>query len=270
MSLGENNRPVAVITGASSGFGETFARKLAFRGYDLLLIARRKDRLDQIADELHTQFGIQVEVLTADLSSETDLQIVESRIESIPSLYYMINNAGFGGNKVFPEVDIAVETGMIKVHCLATMRLSRAALVPMIAKGSGRIINLASVAGFLTGDGSADYSSTKAYVISFSKSLQCDVGRKGIRIQALCPGFTRTGFHDAETMKDSPIKAVVPNFLWLNADYVVDCSLRAIERPSFFYRVICIPGLLYKTITFFGSEWIFSPLRILFSRGRVR
>ncbi|MDO5580656.1 MAG: SDR family NAD(P)-dependent oxidoreductase [Planctomycetia bacterium] len=270
MSIGEMGRPVAAITGASSGFGQTFAQKLAARGYDLLLIARRKGRLDQLAEDLHNQYGIEAEVLAADLSSDADLQKAEERIESLPSLYYMINNAGFGGNKVFPDVDIAVETGMIKVHCLATMRLSRAALVPMIAKGSGRIINLASVAGFLTGDGSADYSSTKAWVISFSKSLQCDVGRKGIRVQALCPGFTRTGFHDAETMKDSPIKKTVPDFLWLKADRVVACSLRSIERPAFFYRVICIPGLLYKTITFFGSEWIFSPLRILFSHGRVR
>ncbi len=262
-------RPIAAITGASSGLGRTFATFLAARGYDLLLIARRRELLESLARELELDYNISVEVMTADLSNESELRKVENHLLELENLEFMINNAGFGGNRVFPDIDTELETDMIKVHCIATMRCSRAALVPMVRRGKGRIINLASVAGFLTGDGSADYSATKSYVIAFSKSLQCDVGRKGIRVQALCPGFTRTGFHDTDCMKNSTIKQKVPWFLWLRAERVVNASLNAIERKCF-YRVICIPTLLYKIITFFGSEWCFSPLRILFSRGKVR
>ncbi|MDO5552457.1 MAG: SDR family NAD(P)-dependent oxidoreductase [Planctomycetia bacterium] len=265
----EVTRPVAAITGATSGFGKLFAQHLAKRGNDLILIARREEILLDLKENLTKHYGVNVTILVADLSKENDLIRVEKKLIETSNLYWMINNAGFGGNQVFPNVDVQVESDMIRVHCLATMRLARAALVPMTANRCGRIINLASVAGFLCGDGAADYTATKAYVITFSKSLQCDVHRNGIRVQALCPGFARTGFHDAPTMSTSTIKQDVPWFLWLSADYVVRCSLRSIERRCF-YRVICIPSLLYKVVTFFGSEWIFSPLRILFSRGRVR
>lgn len=265
----ETARPVAAITGATSGFGKIFAQRLAKKGNDLILIARREEILTNLKAELSKKYGVDVTVIVADLSKEQDLIRVEEKLCETHNLYWMVNNAGFGGNRVFPDVDVQVESDMIRVHCLATMRLARAALVPMTANRRGRIINLASVAGFLCGDGAADYTATKAYIITFSKSLQCDVQRNGIRVQALCPGFAHTGFHDAATMATSTIKQDVPWFLWLSADYVVRCSLRAIDR-RLFYRVICIPSLLYKVVTFFGSEWIFSPIRILFSRGRVR
>ena len=273
MAIGEQGRAVAAITGASSGFGAIYAKRLAAEGCDLLLVARREGKLAEVAEEIKRDYGVEVEIMAADLSVLADVERVENRIESIPTLTYMINNAGFGGNQKFPDVFLDVETKMILTHCLAPMRLCRAALVPMKAKGlkrkAGYIVNVASVAGFLAGEGAADYTGTKAYLIAFSKSLQCDVGRFGVRVQALCPGFARTGFHDAETMRFSNIKQTVPNFLWQRADRVVDVSLRSLRR-RWRPNVVCIPTLVYKLAGYFGSSWLFAPLRLLFSRGTVR
>ncbi|MBR4752994.1 MAG: SDR family NAD(P)-dependent oxidoreductase [Thermoguttaceae bacterium] len=273
MSIGDNGRPVAAITGASSGFGKIYAKRLASEGYDLLLVARREEKLLETTKEIKQERDVEIETISADLSVLDDIIRVERRLESIPSLRYLINNAGFGGNQKFPDVFIDVETKMVLTHCLAPMRLCRAALVPMKAQGkkrdAGYIINVSSVSGFLAGEGAADYTATKAYLITFSKSLQCDVGRFGVRVQALCPGFARTGFHDAETMRYSNLKETVPNFLWQRADRVVDASLRSLRRP-FRPNVVCIPTIVYKIAGYFGSSWLFAPLRILLSRGTIR
>lgn len=272
-TLGKNDRPVAAITGASSGFGKIYAQRLAAKGCDLLLVARRLEKLEEIAVEIKRDFGVEVETLSADLSVLSDVERVEKRLEALPTLRYLINNAGFGGNQKFPDVFIEVETQMVLTHCLAPMRLCRAALSVMKARGktkdAGYIVNVASIAGFLSGEGSADYTATKAYLIAFSKSLQCDVGRFGVRVQALCPGFARTGFHDADTMRFSKIKETVPNFLWQRADYVVDYSLRSLHR-KLRPNVVCIPTVIYKLVGYFGSSWLFAPLRLLFSWGTVR
>ena len=266
---GENLRPVSAVCGASSGFGAIYARRFAEMGHDLFLVARRTERLEKMAEELSSKYGVQVETMTADLSKPEDLSRVEKRIEELSTLQYMVNSAGFGGNRVFPDVDVELETRMVQVHCLATMRLCRAALIPMTAKKSGKIINIASAAGFLAGDGAADYTATKAYIITFSRSLQSDVCRRGVRVQALCPGFVRTEFHDSETMKNSQIKQKVPDWLWIPAERVVSISLAAINR-SFWRGVVCLPSMRYKFITWAGYEWWLAPLRILFTRGRVR
>ncbi|MBP5622234.1 MAG: SDR family NAD(P)-dependent oxidoreductase, partial [Thermoguttaceae bacterium] len=259
MSIGDNDRPVAAITGASSGFGKIYAKRLASEGFDLLLVARREEKLLETAKEIQQEYDVEIETISADLSVLDDVIRVERRLESIPSLRYLINNAGFGGNQKFPDVFIDVETKMVLTHCLAPMRLCRAALVPMKAqgkkRGAGYIVNVSSVSGFLAGESAADYTATKAYLITFSKSLQCDVGRFGVRVQALCPGFARTGFHDAETMRYSNLKNTVPNFLWQRADRVVDASLRSLRRP-FRPNVVCIPTIVYKIAGYFGSSWL--------------
>lgn len=271
--IGENRRPVAAITGASSGLGKVYAKKLAEEGCDLLLIARHMEKLDEVACEIRMKFGVEVETISADLSIIADIERVEKRIESLSTLNFMINSAGFGGNQKFPNVFIDVETRMILTHCLATMRLCRAALVPMVAKGltrgAGAIINVSSVSGFLSGRGSADYTATKAYLITFSRSLQCDVKGVGVRVQVLCPGFTRTGFHDTETMRFSDLKRTVPNFLWQHPEQVVETSLKSIRR-KFRPNVVCIPTVIYKVVGYIGASWIFAPLRLLLSGGNVR
>lgn len=273
MSIGADGRPVAAITGASSGFGMIFAKRLASEGCDLLIVARREEKLNAVADEIRAEYGVEVEPLVADLANPDDLSRVERRVEDLATLRYLINNAGFGGNQQFPDVFIEVETRMVLTHCLASMRLSRAALVPMKAQGkkknAGYIVNVASVAGFLAGQGAADYCGTKAYLIAFSKCLQSDVGRYGVRVQALCPGFANTEFHISETMKHSNIKKIYPEIIWQRADRVVDASLRSLRR-RWRPNVVCIPTVFYKLVGYFGSSWFFAPLRILLSGGKVR
>ena len=265
----DTTQPISAICGASSGFGAIYARRFAEMGHNLFLVARRQERLEKMAAELSEKYGVYVETMAADLSKPEELLRVENRLTELDSLEYLVNAAGFGGNREFPDVDIELETKMIQVHCLATMRLCRAGLIPMTAKKSGKIINIASAAGFLAGAGAADYTGTKAFIITFSRSLQADVGRKGVRIQALCPGFVHTEFHDTESMKNSTIKTKIPGWLWISSERVVSVSLAAINR-RFFRGVVSIPSFRYKLLAWVGSEWWLAPLRILFSRGTVR
>jgi len=236
---------LAVITGASEGLGKEFARQLAAEGYNLLVIARRGHLLDELKSDLEVKYNVQVEPLVCDLSKPDELKQIEERLEREDTLEVLVNNAGFGlGTPSFPNVDPDAEESMIRLHVIALMRFSRAALVPMCKNKKGYVINLSSVAAFLYGLGSAEYAATKAYVLSFSKSLQCDVRRYGVRIQALCPGFTHTGFHATEAMKDFP-KDAMPKWLWLSAEYVVRTSLNSIRRTS---RIVCVPSFRYKVI----------------------
>ena len=273
MTIGKNNRPVAVITGASSGFGKVFADRLAKEGNDLIILARHEDKLNEVAAELRTKHGVEVETIVADLAILDDVERVERRIKELPTLKYMINNAGFGGNQQFPVDDVTIETRMIQTHCIAPMRLSQAALSIMKAKGlkkgAGYVVNVASVAGFLAGVGAADYCGTKAYLISFSKCLQCDAYKYGVRVQALCPGFANTGFHASETMANSHIKEAYPEIFWGNAEDIVDRSLAVLRRP-FRISVVYIPKVFYKLAGYFGSSWLFAPLRVLLSGGAIR
>ena len=254
-------RPLAAITGASEGLGKEFARQLAAEGYNLIVIARRPALLNELKTELETQYNIQVEPLLCDLSKPEELKRVEDRLEREGTLEILVNNAGFGLGKAFPNVDPDAEESMIRVHAVATMRLSRAALLPMCKRKKGYVINLSSVAAYLYGKNSADYCATKAYVLSFSKSLQCDVRKSGVRIQALCPGFTHTGFHSTESMQFFR-KGDTPRWLWLSAEYVVKTSLRSIRRTS---RVVCVPSFRYKLILALICNPIGSAIMGLFS-----
>ena len=235
---------LAAVTGASDGLGKEFARQLAAEGYNLLIIARRPALLDELKAELEAKYGIHVEPLVSDLSKPDELKRIEDRLEKEESLEILVNNAGFGLGDAFPNVDPDKEESMIRLHTIAPMRLSRAALIPMCKCQKGYIINVSSVAAFLYGEHTAEYTATKAYILTFSKSLQCDVRRYGVRVQALCPGFTHTGFHSTESM-DFFKKEETPRWLWLSAEYVVRTSLNSIRRSS---QVVCIPSLRYKLI----------------------
>ena len=236
--------PLAAITGASEGLGKEFARQLAAEGYNLLIIARRPTLLQELKEDLEAKYGVQVEPLVCDLSKPDELKQLEDRLEKEEPLEIMINNAGFGLGGAFPNVDPDLEESMIRVHAIATMRLSRAALIPMCKRKKGYLINVSSVAAFLSAPNAAEYTATKAYILSFSKSLQYDVRQYGIRVQALCPGFVHTGFHSTESMAHFN-KAIMPKWLWLSSERVVKTSLRSIRRTS---RVVCIPSLRYKMI----------------------
>jgi short-subunit dehydrogenase len=236
--------PLAVITGASDGLGKEFARQLAAEGYNLLIVARREYLLNEVKADLEAKYGVHVEPMVCDLAQTEDVKRLEDRIEKEETLEFVVNNAGFGVIDVFPNVNPDREEEMIQVHDIALMRLARAALVPMCKRKKGFIINLSSISAFLHGPGTAEYSATKAYVLMFSKSLQCDVRKYGVRVQALCPGLTHTGFHSTESMKSFE-KGKTPGILWLTAEYVVRTALRSIRRTK---RVVCIPSFRYKLI----------------------
>jgi short-subunit dehydrogenase len=229
-------RPVALITGASCGIGTVFARKLAGRVYDLILVARREDRLRSLATEL----PVEAQVLSADLSRDEGIAVVENAIRESSRLELLVNNAGFGTLGRFREADIEGQTRMHQVHIMATMRLTHAALARMVPRRKGSIINVSSVAAFGQSQGNVSYCATKAWINSFTEGLDMELRsmRSPVKVQALCPGFTVTEFHQTMRM-DSKL---IPNFLWLKADDVVEASLAGLDRG----QVIVIPNWKYK------------------------
>ena len=239
----------AMVTGASSGIGEAYARLLASLGYDLIIVARRKDRLESIAKELQDKYGVLVTVLEGDLCNENDVSSIEKKVRSTANLSVLINNAGFGTMGQFVDVDISKTLDMITVHVTAPTRLIKAALPGMLARHEGNIINVASAAPFLPVSGNVNYNGTKSYLIAFSECLQLEVKDAGVRVQALCPGFTRTGFHSVDEFKNVDF-STIPAFMWMPAEKVVAQSWQALGKK----KVIFIPGFINRIVcTFFSG-----------------
>jgi short-subunit dehydrogenase len=250
-------RTLAVITGASSGLGVVFARKLAAQ-YDLLLVARRKDRLEALAAELIAQCGCAVDVLPTDLTDDKDLAAVADRIAVEPGLALLVNNAGIGARGLFWESDLEVQERMHRLHVTATYRLTHAALKNLVAKNAGGIINVASVAAFLQRAGSVSYGATKRWMTAFTEGLYLELEGTGsaVKVQALCPGFTYTEFHETLGLERP---SVAPPSLWLQPEFVVDESLRALRKG----KLVVIPGWKYKAIVALVSK-LPTPLRLAF------
>jgi short-subunit dehydrogenase len=241
----------ALVTGASSGIGQCFAMRLAARGHDLILVARREDRLRQLAEELGAQYGVAVEVLAADLTNADDLERVAQRIAQMGALEILVNNAGFGISGPFAESDIERQVDMVELHAIASIRLLRAALPGMLAHQHGGIINVSSNAAFFALPQNANYSATKAYLNVFTESLHYELVGAGVRVQALCPGFTYSEFHDqANNMR----REQIPGFLWMHAEPVVEQSLEALARG----QVIFSPGWQNKLIALLGRSGLAS------------
>ena len=236
-------RQVALVTGASSGIGAVFARELSARGFDLVLVARRRERLERLASELGGS-----EVLVADLAVDTDLRRVEERIAAEPNLEFLVNNAGFGLQGRFWEAALEVQDRMHRLHVIATLRLTHAALGVMLARAQGNIVNVSSVAGFLHNPYSVSYGATKAWINSFTEALYVELKSIGspVRVQALCPGFTLSEFHDVLGID----RSVIPRSLWMSAESVVETSLRSLEQD----RVIVIPGWRYRWFVCFQQR----------------
>ena len=230
------NGPVALVTGASSGIGAAFARKLAGKGFDLILIARRADRLRQLAGTL----GTNAKTLSVDLTTEEGLSAAEDSIAGCPSLEMLVNSAGFGTLGRFWQADIAGQEAMHRLHVMATVRLTHAALKAMTERGHGAVINVSSVAAFSQSEGNASYCATKAWMNTFTEALDMELRGAGspVRVQALCPGFTVTEFHDTLGVDRSQI----PAWLWMTPDQIVAASLSGLERN----RVVVIPGWKYR------------------------
>ncbi len=240
MARGEAGKKRALVTGASAGIGQAFARRLARDGYDLILVARDQARLQELARELESGHGTMAEVLVADLTRPEPCKRVEQRIAEA-HLSLLVNNAGFGTVGPFYRLDPDREEEEIRLNVIALVRLARAALPGMLERNHGAIINVSSVAAFQPTPFNATYGATKAFVNSFTEALAEEIRGSQVRLQALCPGFTRTEFQ-----KRAGIREVrVPSFAWMTPEEVVDASLAALQRGP----LICVPGWSYKALT---------------------
>lgn len=252
-------RPVALITGPTSGLGEGYARRFARDGHDLVLVARDVDRLVSLAGELRAH-GVDVEVLPADLADAAARAAVADRLAA--GVQVLVNNAGLGTSGEFWTADPALLQRQLDVNVTAVMELTRAALPPMIAARRGTVINIASVAGLLPGRGST-YSASKAWVVFFSEGLANGLAGTGVGMHAVCPGFVRTEFHQRAGIEMTSL----PSALWLTVDHVVDESLADIARG----RVVSIPGMQYKALTTMGRLIPRGVVRAMTTRmGRAR
>jgi short-subunit dehydrogenase len=231
----------ALITGASSGIGERIARQAAAGGTDLVIVARRTDQLERLATAMRVAYQVSVEVLTADLTTEAGVTAVQARLaESARPIELLVNNAGFGIDGTFAALGEDGLIGQITLNALTLVRLTHAVLPAMLATGHGGVLNVSSVAGFFALPGSAVYCATKALVTSFSQSVHAEVSDRGVHVTALCPGFTRTKFHDGADQQ-----AGIPGFAWLDADRVARAGLDAVAAG----RPLCVPGSQYQLVT---------------------
>lgn len=228
----------ALVTGPTSGIGLSFARALAARGHDLVLVARNEQRLAETADELRSTYGVAVEVLPADLVDRAQLAKVEARLaDRGEPVRLLVNNAGFGLRGRFLDNDLAQEQAQLDVLVTAVMRLTHAALGAMLAEGRGQIVNVSSMAGFLQ---RGSYSAAKSYVTKLSQWAHHEYAGQGVQVMAVCPGFVRTEFHQRlGSDTDS-----APRLLWLDPDRVVAEALVDLDAG----KALSIPSKRYKAI----------------------
>ncbi|EGG46555.1 MULTISPECIES: SDR family NAD(P)-dependent oxidoreductase [Streptomyces] len=228
----------ALITGSTSGIGSAFARRLGADGHSLVLVARDTARLREQATELHDRHGVEVEVLTADLATDVGIDAVVARLgDRTHPVDLLINNAGFGNKGRYLDVPMADELRMLKVHCEAVLRLTSAASEAMRERGRGGVVNVASVAAFVP---RGTYGASKAWIVQFTQGAAKDLAGTGVRLMVLCPGFTRTEFHERAGMGTGNI----PGWMWLDADKVVAAGLADLARG----KSLSIPDPRYKTL----------------------
>lgn len=249
-------RRTALVTGPTAGIGQAFARQLAARGHDLVLVARDEERLTALAEEVRRQHGVDAEVLVADLTDRAQLARVEQRVaDPERPVHLLVNNAGFGHRRPFLENSVEDEQAMLDVLVTAPLRLCHAALGAMVARGDGAVVNVSSVAGFLP---RGTYSAAKAYVTSMSRWADATYRDGGVRVMALCPGFTKTEFHARMDVSRSS----APRWMWLDADRLVRDALADLDAG----KSLSIPSKRYKVLTAFARM---VPLEVLSRFQRV-
>lgn len=257
------SRPIALVTGATADIGAAFGRQLAADGYDLVLVARDRERLDRCAAELTARHGGAAQTLTADLSSDEGCAAVEERLRAEPAIDLLVNNAGLSLNTPFLRSTLEAEERQLRLNIHAVLRLTLAVLPGMTERRRGSVINVSSVAGFGPVMPGSTYAATKAWVTNFSESVGLSVRRFGVQVMALCPGYTRTEFHERAGIDMSK----TPEWLWLEADDVARTALRDLARG----RYVSVPDWRYKTAVFALRH---TPHRLLRSamrdtRGRI-
>ncbi|CAB4330476.1 MAG: SDR family NAD(P)-dependent oxidoreductase [Actinobacteria bacterium] len=227
-------RGTAVITGASAGIGREYAIELAQRGMDVVLVARDQQRLSDLAESIRAMSNVRVEILVADLSDRVDTDKICQRVAE-PDIALVINNAGFGLNQTFVDSDISDEQRLLDVLVTSVLRISHAALPGLIARGNGGLINVSSIAGWMT---SGTYSAAKSWLTTFSQSLFLQCRGSGVHVIAVCPGFTRTEFQTRAKMSTETI----PSWMWLEARDVVLASLQDFDKQ----HPVSVAGKRYK------------------------
>ena len=228
----------ALVTGATSGIGLSFAHQLAERGHDVVLVARDRVRLENVSDELRAKYGVSTEILVADLSDRAETGKVAERLaDQARPVDLLVNNAGYALKKRFLDNDISEEESVFDVLGRAVLVLSHAAAGAMRQRGHGAIVNVSSVAGFIS---SGTYSAVKSFVTVFTEGLSAELAGTGVTATALLPGFTRTEFHQRAKLNMSRL----PKFMWLDADRLVRDCLDDVSRG----RVVSVPGAQYKVI----------------------
>ena len=249
----------ALVTGATAGIGNAFARALAARGSDLVLVARDAARLGAVADQLKAEHGVDVEVLVADLADREELEQVALRLrDDTRPVDLLVNNAGFGLTQPFVGGDLALEERALDVMARAVLVLSHAAVPGMVARGHGALVTVSSVAGFMP---SGTYSAVKAWATTFTMSLAGQLAGTGVTATALCPGYVRTEFHERANIR----RGRTPGFAWLDADQLVADCLADVERG----RSLSIPSVQYK-LAVTSMRHLPLPVVAWFSRGRMR
>ncbi len=225
----------ALVTGASSGIGREIARQLAAEGTELVVVARDEQRLDRLAAEV----DVPCEVMVADLADKGGVSRIEDRLRNVSTpIDLLVNNAGFGHQGLFHELDLEREAAVVDVNVVAVHRLAHVAAVVMVGAGHGGILNVSSMAGFMAAPGSATYAATKAFVTSLSEAMHAELEPSGVHVSALCPGFTRTEFQDRADYDTSKL----PEFVWQTAEQVAEAGLRGVAAN----RTVVVPGAKNK------------------------
>jgi uncharacterized protein len=229
----------AVITGSTAGLGAAFARQLAAQGYDLVLAARTEHRLELQSESLEAQYGIRAETLVTDLTTDDGVGAVQERlVDPAYPVHLLINNAGHGLAGGFLDTNLQDERDLLRLHVQTPMELCHTAARAMTAQRAGRIINVASVAGFAA---TGTYSAAKAWVVNFSKALHAQLKPQGLTVTALCPGLVRTEFHERSGITISGAK----KWMWLDAEDVVRQGLTANAQGA----AVCIPSAQYRALS---------------------
>lgn len=237
----------ACITGATSGIGAAFARRFASEGYALFLTGRRKDKIQSLAEEISKKYRVEADVEIVELSDMGQLEALALKLSRMKNLEFLVNNAGFGAVGFFHREDFSTHEKMLKVHCLATIKLTHAVLPNMIAEGRGKIINVSSLSAFSPFPTNAVYAASKSFILLFSESIHLELQGTGVKIQALCPGIARTDFHERAGYDRKKIYRDKGLLRAMSAEEVVDISLKCLKKD----KVLCIPGLNYRFISIF-------------------